>query len=221
MEFGRGLRADAEEVAAYERWRDNYARDPDRCRSYERTRRESLNKLLSYRADERMVCRALHDLPAGARILDLPCGGGRVSRFLRKRGFELVAADYSRFMLIESEASAEHRCQADVQRLPFRDRAFDAAVCFRFMQSAPMEVRIQALAELARVAARVVINYPNVYSLRGLRRFVFGGRPLTNRVSEQQVQAELESAGLEVLGFGYKPRLLYEDFVVIAQRPAQ
>jgi SAM-dependent methyltransferase len=218
MQFGPGPVASAEEIGEYERWRDRYARDAARCRSYDRRRRPSPIKSLSGRADERMVCRALEDLPDGSRVLDIPCGTGRITLALGERGFRTVAADYSPFMLAESEGAAADRCRADVLRLPFCDRAFDAAVCFRFMQATPPELRIRGLRELGRVARRVVVNYPNVYSLRALRRFLLGGRPLSNRVSEAQVQAEVASAGLTVLGFSYKRRLLFEDFVVIAER---
>jgi SAM-dependent methyltransferase len=218
MQFGPGPVASAEEIGEYERWRNRYARDAARCRSYERRRRPSPLKTLSGRADERMVCRALESLPEGARVLDVPCGTGRISRALGARGFQTFAADYSRFMLAESGGAAGSRCRADALRLPFRDGAFEAAVCFRFMQATPVELRIHGLRELGRVARRVVVNYPNVYSLRGLRRFLLGGPPLTNRLSEAQVQAEISSAGLSVVGYAYKARLFFEDFVVIAER---
>ena len=218
MEFGQALQAAPEELRAYERWRDRYAQDESVCRKYEPVRRESLSKAHSGRMDERLVVRALSGLTTGARVLDAPCGGGRISRALRRRGYRAVAADYSAFMLAESRDSADLRCRSDLTCLPYRDAAFDAAVCFRFMQSAPREIRIRVLAELGRVATRVVVGYSNVYSFRGLRRFVFGGRPLTNRLSEEQVQQEVEASGLQVLGFVYNTRLFFEDFGVIAKQ---
>jgi len=218
VEFRQGPVATSEELRDYSRWRDRYAREADRCRRYEPSHRASPTKRYSARLDLRLVRRALGDLPPGSLVLDLPCGGGRISRALGAVGLRTVAADYSPHMLAESRDASVLRTRADALRLPFADAAFDAAVCFRFMQSVPRPLRVRVLAELGRVAGRVVVNYQNVFSLRSLRRFV-QRRPLPhNRLSEPQVASEVEEAGLEVLAFQYKTRLFFEDFVVVARR---
>jgi SAM-dependent methyltransferase len=218
MEFQLGGAAEPREMAAYLKWRDKYAADEERCRRYEPNRRRELLRRFSAWLDARMVLGALSDLPPGASVLDLPCGGGRISRALEAAGLRSVAADYSRFMLRESEGAARSRIRADALRLPFRPDAFEAVVCFRFMQAVPRALRIEALSELGRVARRVVVSYPSVYSLRSLRRFVRGREVPRNRLSEEQVASEVVAAGLEPLAFRYKVRLLYEDFVVVARR---
>jgi len=219
VEFQLSATADPRETAAYRKWRDKYAAEEDRCRRYEPTRRREWLRRLSGRLDARMVLRALGDLPLGSPVLDLPCGGGRLSRALRARGLRSVAADYSSFMLRESEGSAASRVRADALRLPFREGAFEAVVCFRFMQAVPRALRIETLSELGRVGRLVVVSYANVYSLRGLRRFLLGRTLPRNRLTEAQVTSEVAAAGLAVVGFHYKTRLLYEDFVAVARRP--
>lgn len=218
MEYPLAAVAGTREKAAYVTWRDRYASEPERCRRYEQVRRRSPTRRLSGHLDGRMVLRALADLPAGARVLDLPCGGGRISRALRAAGLRAVAADFSPFMLSESAASAPERVRADALRLPFRSGAFDAAVCFRFMQAVPRELRVRTLAELGRVGGVVVASYASVYSLRAIRRFLTGRSPQRNRLSEPQVRSEVEAAGLVARAFHYKARLLYEDLVVVATR---
>lgn len=221
MEYQLASSATPEEVHGYRQWRDRYARDDGHCLDHEAGRR-SLGKRLSAYFDERMVRRALEALPRGARVLDVPCGAGRISRALRRTGLRPVATDFSAWML--REASRQGRAatvQGDILQLPFATDAFAACVCIRFMQAAPGQHRIAALRELGRVSDLVVVNYPSVYSVRALRRFLFGGKPLTNRLSEAQVASEVEAAGLEVRGFHYKTRLLFEDFVVVATRVAQ
>ncbi len=209
------------EGAAYRAWRDRYAEDADRCANYERVREASPTKRLSGRFDGRMVRRALADLPPGSLVLDLPCGGGRISRALGPLEFRMVAADYSPWMLHESAGSAARRVRADALRLPFRDDAFAAVVCFRFMQAVPRELRIRTLEELGRVSGRVVVSYANATSLRSLRRSLLGRSPRPNRVSQAQVAEDVAAAGLELLAFEYKVRLFFEDFVVIARRASR
>jgi SAM-dependent methyltransferase len=219
MEFRLSGPAMQRELEAYLGWRDKYAREPERCRRYEPVRRHHPVKNVSGRLDERLVLRALGHPTPGGRVLDVPCGGGRISRALRAAGHRPVAVDYSPWMLTEASDASDERIRADVLRLPYRDGTFEATVCFRFMQSVPRELRIRTLAELARVGRLVVASYASVYSLRSLRRFL-GGRPLPrNRLTEPQVRSEVDEAGLEIVGFRYKARLLYEDFVVVARRP--
>lgn len=71
-------------------------------------------------------------LPAGARILDLPCGYGRHAAELARRGFRVVGVDLSRAMIAEArrrwtEGSRLRFTRGDMRRLkPTGD--FDAVV---------------------------------------------------------------------------------------------
>jgi SAM-dependent methyltransferase len=82
------------------------------------------------------LVRALR-LSAGARVLDVPCGAGRLALPLRERGLRMTGVDLAGEQIagarrLEEEAAAgpavEWR-QADVRDLPW-DSAFDAAFCF-------------------------------------------------------------------------------------------
>jgi SAM-dependent methyltransferase len=96
--------------------------------------------------------------PAGARVLDIPCGGGVALRGLRPgQGVEYVAADIARSMLDRTVRAAERRGVADqvtpriadVGDLPFEDASFDLIVSFTGLHCFPDPER--AVAELARV----------------------------------------------------------------------
>lgn len=202
----------------YESWRNKYANEKDRCADYDDRYAGRSNRRWSNWQDGRMVRKALKGLPPNALVLDSPCGGGRITRSIQGEGRRVVVADYSQFMVGESLPSAAAGVRLDAMRLPFRDDAFDAAVCFRFLHSVPPAMRPNAIRELARVSKVLVLNYLNAFSIRNLRKFLFGGRQLTKRVTEPQAIAEVESAGLEVTGCVYKCRLLFEDFVVVAKK---
>lgn len=95
---------------------------------------------------------------SGARVLDVPCGGGVALRGLRPdQGVDYVAADISQRMLDRTARVArEHGVAdqvttqlADVEKLPFEDQSFDLVVSFTGLHCFPDPAR--AVVELARV----------------------------------------------------------------------
>jgi ubiquinone/menaquinone biosynthesis C-methylase UbiE len=82
------------------------------------------------------------DVNEGARVLELACGTGILTRFLRERlprGARLTATDLNEAMMdyaarkFSREDAVEWR-QADATDLPFGDESFDAVACqFGFM----------------------------------------------------------------------------------------
>jgi SAM-dependent methyltransferase len=99
----------------------------------------------------------LSELPAGTKVLDIPCGGGVAFRGLRpERELHYVAADLSPVMLRRACAEAERRgihwiefVEADVEALPFEDRSFDVVVTYTGLHCFPDPPA--AIAEMARV----------------------------------------------------------------------
>jgi SAM-dependent methyltransferase len=96
--------------------------------------------------------------PAGARILDVPCGGGVALRGLRPgQQVSYVAADIAREMLERTMDAARGRGVeeqvevrvADVATLPFPDGEFDLVVSFTGLHCFPDPRR--AVTEMVRV----------------------------------------------------------------------
>ncbi|MGZ4486759.1 MAG: class I SAM-dependent methyltransferase [Nocardioides sp.] len=97
-------------------------------------------------------------LPGGARVLDVPCGGGVALRGLRPgQGVEYVAADIAQAMLDRTMDAARERGVADqvtprvadVERLPFEAASFDLVVSFTGLHCFPDPAR--AVVEMVRV----------------------------------------------------------------------
>jgi SAM-dependent methyltransferase len=115
--------------------------------------------------------------PAGARILDVPCGGGVALRGLRTgQGVSYVAADIAREMLERTMDAARERevadqvevRVADVATLPFPDRDFDLVVSFTGLHCFPDPHR--AVTEMVRVLRpRGVLTGSAVLNDTGLR----------------------------------------------------
>jgi ubiquinone/menaquinone biosynthesis C-methylase UbiE len=101
--------------------------------------------------------RVIGELPDGAAVLDVPCGGGVALRGLRPdQRIRYVAADISEAMLERTRREAERRGldqvelrEADVEALPFSDGEFDLCVSFTGLHCFPHPRR--ALFEIARV----------------------------------------------------------------------
>jgi SAM-dependent methyltransferase len=95
------------------------------------------------------------ELPAGAAVLDVPCGGGLALRGVRSdQELRYVAADISPVMLERTRRQAARigrpveAMAADIERLPFADNEFDLCVCFNGLHCLPDPAR--AVRELAR-----------------------------------------------------------------------
>lgn len=106
------------------------------------------------------AAREIGELPDGARVLDVPVGGGVALRGLRPGAhLDYVAADISPMMLERALAVARRRgvqeqvttAIADVGALPFEDDSFDLVVSFTGLHVFPDPRR--AIGEMVRVLA--------------------------------------------------------------------
>lgn len=119
------------------------------------------------REEMRLIDAALARIPKTCRVLDAPCGTGRVTIHLAQQGFDVTAADLSPSMIEatrETIARAGLNCPVesqDVEKLSYPDRHFGAIVCFRLFHHFPSpEIRSRVIGELCRVADRfVVLSY--------------------------------------------------------------
>jgi 2-polyprenyl-3-methyl-5-hydroxy-6-metoxy-1,4-benzoquinol methylase len=139
------------------------------------------------RAEMRLVDRAFSLIPKAHRVLDVPCGGGRVTVHLAKQGYNLSSADLSEAMLNltrESVARNGLNCPAerqDIEKLTYADRAFDTVVSFRLFHHFPNpEIRQRTVTELSRVARQyVALSYfspASVTSVQKKLRAAMGGK---------------------------------------------
>ena len=107
------------------------------------------------RAHDDISLPALRELlpgPAGA-TLDLGCGEGRLSRYLRSAGYRVVGADAAPTMvrLADAHPAAAPAVLADAAALPFRAGAFNLVVAYMCLHD--IDRMPQAVAEASRVLA--------------------------------------------------------------------
>lgn len=143
------------------------------------------------------------------RVLDLAGGTGRVSRTLRRDGYDPLVVDVSRGMVSRARGHGLSAVQADAGRLPLATGSVDAAVVVDAYHHLPD--RQAALAETARVVAPggavVVRDFdPTTLPGRGLEAAEHLLGMGSRFASADEVAAALSRAGL-------RSRVLERGFV--------
>ena len=116
--------------------------------------------------DDAAAIHRLLDLPAGARVLDAPCGDGRIAARLAERGLDVTGID------ISSEAVEEARRRGSPARFEVGDlralpqEAFDAVVCwgnsFGYMPYADTLEHLTSARGALREGGRLVLESATV-----------------------------------------------------------
>ena len=110
------------------------------------------------RREKACILECLNAIPAGSKVLDLPCGTGRMTRVLVERGYRVTGADASEAMLSRArENYATYRGDhpqspevpfslRDVLATGFATDEFDGVSCIRlFHHFSEAETRRKAL----------------------------------------------------------------------------
>lgn len=167
--------------------------------NYHRKYRASFRRRRRTRTEYRLLERLLERGGHCETLLELPCGGGRITPLLARHANQLFGADIALSQVLHARNEAGRRqgwMTASAFRTPFPDEGVDAAVCVRLSHHLHTpEQRDQLLAELLRVSRRfVIISYTDRHSPRNrMRRLVRGLEPKDNAESSEQL-AEVAAA---------------------------
>lgn len=103
------------------------------------------------------------DVRPGARLLDVPCGNGRHSIELARRGYRVTGIDLSDEFLAAARAELEADWRrGDMRELELEASAFDGAFCFGnsfgYLDHTGVSPFLSALAVALKPGARLVIE---------------------------------------------------------------
>jgi len=126
------------------------------------------------RIERAVVDRSLAAFPPGLRVMDVPCGDGRMTDLILKHGHQSTAVDHDLKMLCTDPNAPAPALLGSVFGLPFRDGAFDLALVVRLLHWFTADQIERALRELGRVAPRVLLTFYNRNSARILRKRILG-----------------------------------------------
>jgi SAM-dependent methyltransferase/uncharacterized protein YbaR (Trm112 family) len=157
------------------------------ARQYNEAYRDRATKRWSTGREYRLLERHLGSQPRSSVLLDLPSGGGRLSRQLAGYTDVLVEADIGLGQLLygrEQHGGTDDRAwmTASAFHIPFKDGSVDGVVCCRLCHHLPTpQERERLVAELLRVARRFVImtffDYHSVKNYIRRARRPFDGQP--------------------------------------------
>ncbi len=176
-----------------------------------------------------LVERAFGVIPRG-RVLDAPCGGGRVTLMLAKKGYEMVSGDLSESMI---EIARENMSAAglkipverqDVEKLTFADQSFDSVVSFRLFHHFPnVEIRQRVVRELCRVAkGHVAMSYFSPTSFtsikRRLREARGGRKSQKHSTSLSEVMNYFDACGFDLVRDFARMKLIHTLHMAVFRR---
>jgi len=128
------------------------------------------------------------------KMLDLPCGGGRLSHLFAEHTETLIEADISSGQLQYNRKYSDLHgfrflMTADVMNIPLRDNAVNGTVCIRLLHHffTPPE-REALVTELLRVSKEfVLVSFSDADSIKNRLRSLTGRAIKKNRVSRKEI----------------------------------
>jgi SAM-dependent methyltransferase len=211
-------------------YQQNYQEDR-RAARYNAKYRDHWTKRISTWREVALLDRMLRSQGRCEVLLDLPCGGGRLSPPMARHTNLLIESDVA---LGQLHYGSEHGRVTTRQvwmvasgfNIPLRDASVDGTVCVRLTHHLPTEAeREQLVRELLRVTRRfLIMSFFDYYSLKNtLRRLrrPFNRKPpkSTMRTGELRRLAQdcgarlVESPALFLLGSGHRYALMVKDKV--------
>lgn len=155
-------------------------------------------------------------------VLDVGTGTGRAALLLARGGAKVTAIDASEQMLAAARRRAADEpvnvtfLRGDAHALDFKDRSFDAVVCFRVLMHVPEWRR--CLGELCRVADRLVIfDYPAALSAASLQSLARRATQSLGRRTEAYRVFRAATIARELDRSGFRVRSVHRQFVLPIQ----
>jgi ubiquinone/menaquinone biosynthesis C-methylase UbiE len=203
--------------------------DVHEAEQYDARRFRSLSGRIFQWAERRALRRALRHVPAGAHLLDAPCGTGRLMDLFLAHGRRVTGADISAEMI----AVARRRTarwngrvgftRMDFAQMPLGPGTVDAVLCVRFLPHLAPAERVEVLREFSRVSRRWVvltlsISTPWHRLRRAIKALLGHWKPVRHPATPGAIAAELQAAGLREVRRLHTFPVLSEEIVLVCEK---
>ena len=211
-----------------EAYQQNYQED-QQAATYNAKYRDRWTKRITTSREFGLLDRMLRSQGRSEVLLDLPCGGGRLSPPMARYTDLLIEADVAlgqlRYGRMQGRIPTRQVWMtASAFHIPLRDSSVEGTVCVRLNHHLPMEAeREQLVRELLRVSKRfVIMSFFDYYSpkntLRRLRR-PFNRKPSKSTMKKRELQRLAQDCGatlvecpaIFLVGSGHRYALMVKD----------
>jgi ubiquinone/menaquinone biosynthesis C-methylase UbiE len=209
----------------------NAYQDKKIVEDYDNIRFKNLKGRITNWLELRLVNKALKyaGISPPARVLDVPCGTGRLSLHLLKTGYTVTGVDispemvkYTKERLKKEDIDREIIVKVeDAEKLSFPDNSFDLGISLRLLGHTPPENRIKILQELSRVCSKfLILAYYSKNCARRIWRKKSRSRNYISwyPVTISEIDSELGELGLKRYIIYYLARGLSETIIVIIKK---
>jgi ubiquinone/menaquinone biosynthesis C-methylase UbiE len=201
----------------------------ERAAAYNHGYQRKFHKRMGTRHEWRLIRRHLDRVGHSRVILELPCGGGRITPAFAEAADFIVEADIAigqiRYGRATSTVAAPRAWMtASAFHVPLRDASVDGAICIRLAHHLPTPAERERLfKELMRVSRRfVIVTFFDHYSLKNLTRRLrhpFNRKPPKLTMTVEQVARLARESGwrlasappLNRIASGHRFALLLRD----------
>ncbi len=180
----------------------------DEARDYNLAYKNKFEKRLSTKREFKLLNQLLKSQGISKTILDLPCGGGRLSPQIAAHTELLIEADIAEGQVLYGRRTMllptlQFWMTASAFHIPFKDESIDAVVCCRLNHHLPTEIeRERLIRELLRVARRfVVMTFFDHKSLKNRLRQMrqpFNGKPPKMTMTVDRVRELAKESGAQL-----------------------
>lgn len=202
--------------------------DTEIARRYDKERFSRLTGRIFHRLECHFVRRAFRQVSHGARVIDVPCGTGRLAEVLLEDGFRIVGVDISAPMLqVASERLARFGDRvefqvADVRNMELPVPLYEAALCARVLMHFPLEEQIRFLASVAKLTCGPIIltqslSTPYQRFRRYLKRLIGNPPPAGFPITNAELRRLLKESGLREVKRFRPMALVTEEVIVVAE----
>jgi ubiquinone/menaquinone biosynthesis C-methylase UbiE len=196
--------------------------DFENAKNYNLKYKHKFLKRLSTRREYQIIKSLLNKQKHCETMLEIPCGGGRISPQLAGATDLLIQADIGLGQILYAMTRDNFNIPqiwmtASAFRIPLQDSSVDASVCIRLSHHlSTMKQRENLLVELLRVSRRyVIMTYFDYYSIKNILRIILKKKPKLT-MTRSQISAIAAKHGavllanpqLSLIGSGHRYALL-------------